>query len=728
MLQLNQIQIKFDETVIENGTLIIPRGKLVALTGPSGSGKTTLLYCIGLISSNQNYEYRFDGKEIDLTSDSEKGEVRKAKIGYIFQENNLNGNLTVFENVRMSASLAGADIGMAKIKDLLLQVGLTEIENQYPSALSGGEQQRAAIACALAKEPELIIADEPTSAMDETNTNIVLELLQEIADQGKMVVIATHAPEVVDHCAVVYDIQEKKPVLVKGAEFVELHTEKENKAEKKWRLKWPFFFRYQIKSGRKGQILKNITTVICALSIAFTALSTGYISDFAEQQSRNFQAVSERELIVVNQYDPKYPTVSAFQEETPSLSESEIEQLQQIEGAETFGPVVFFRNRTELWEEDLEIYSSAVPETGMFNSYIEYQNDYGKTGKVGFCATEYYNTETGENLYDAGEDIISGGYYIASYFTYESMDLKCKWIDQSVEPNQGIYISSALFDSMGLEKKDLYNMKLTIDAAIPIKRMISVATATPDEGDSYCFDMANDWCVKKQITFPIRGVMDSFAVNSPICAPFDIMMNYIEENTVDALPDSFHVVIPDADTWFNDIYEWRPWAYYLMAEDISKIEQIKQSVALINENFTVLHEYQDYEALMESVDNSQRVVLFTSLAILSVVLFLMAIIYINIIDKRKFEFAMLKANGLTKQEIRKLVWSEMGIQAIVTFLVSLLLAWILVMVLPYFVGGFKFDWLTVIWIAVISLVSIILPSLIALIFSNKYEPDKIMRN
>ena len=140
-----------------------------------------MLYCAGLISSNSDYEYELNGKRVDLRSEQEKGEIRKTKIGYVFQENNLNTRLTVRENIRLSAALAGADTGDARMEELLRQVGLEGRGKEWPNTLSGGEQQRAALACALAKEPELILADEPTSSLDEANTMEILSLLKAAA-------------------------------------------------------------------------------------------------------------------------------------------------------------------------------------------------------------------------------------------------------------------------------------------------------------------------------------------------------------------------------------------------------------------------------------------------------------------------------------------------------------------------------------------------------------------
>ena len=124
MLQLGRIQIIYNNPIIQDGSLTIPNGKLTALIGPSGSGKTALLYCVGLISSNEDYEYIFNGKQINLSSEQEKGELRKKKIGYVFQENNLNQNLTVGENIQLCATHAGGDYDFISIKEFFKKVGL----------------------------------------------------------------------------------------------------------------------------------------------------------------------------------------------------------------------------------------------------------------------------------------------------------------------------------------------------------------------------------------------------------------------------------------------------------------------------------------------------------------------------------------------------------------------------------------------------------------------------
>ena len=735
MLQLRDINIKFSEPVIEDGSLSIPAGTMTALTGPSGSGKTTLLYCVGLISSCKDYEYLFNGKNIDLSSEEEKGIFRKTKIGYIFQENNLNRNLTVLENIRLSASLAGADTDPSRLRSLLKQVGIEGREAAYPATLSGGEQQRAAIACALAKDPELILADEPTSSLDGDNTEQVLKLFEGIAAEGKMVVIATHSPAVVERCGLVYEIKEKKPVLIKGQDPIK-DDAVEEETKKRFKLKAPFFLRYQYKSSHKGQLLKNLTVVICALATSFTALSTGYIKDFEKQQREFYKSVSERELIVSKQSDPIWGN-GVYDNHNLSMASDEIARLKSINGVEASAPVVYFENQDLLTAKRYEHELDHKSDSNF--SKIKYESRSGKKGELTFCNATIENTETGEFEWIGDDETIHGAYTIYSFFSYENMELQCKLIDESVNPNEGVYVSPNLLFQMGISDDDFDGLTLTMEVAIPTKRFLTTATGFTQEGEEYTYDSGENWCVSTTIELPVRGVLQDDIYDSTsgyiyMYMSSNKMVQYINENIAaetlseDEFYEILHFLGGYPRSIIRNLSNWAPWAYYLMVDDVSKIDTVKKEILKIDPTYKIVHKFQDYEAVMESVDNSQKVVLYISLAILAVILCLSAIVYVNIIDKRKYEFAMLRANGLTKREIRRLVMTEMGVQAIWTFVVSLLLGWIVFEILSKTIGGFRFDLLTVLWLAVLAVCSVLLPSVVSLTLTNRYEPDMIMRN
>ncbi len=219
MIRLSNINLKFSRVLIENGRMNIPDGKITVITGKSGSGKTTLLYLLGLISSARDYHYNFDGHEVNLRSDKEVSSLRKTRIGYVFQDNSLIDSLTVAENIRNTARIAGVTITQNDVKHYLNQVKLDAGLRQYPKTLSGGERQRLAIACAMAKKPDLIIADEPTSALDKENSAVIMGIFKEFAArENKKVVIASHSALAREIGDVIYEISDCRIQLIQGCD------------------------------------------------------------------------------------------------------------------------------------------------------------------------------------------------------------------------------------------------------------------------------------------------------------------------------------------------------------------------------------------------------------------------------------------------------------------------------------------------------------------------------
>jgi putative ABC transport system ATP-binding protein len=170
-------------------------GEMLALMGPSGSGKTTLLMVLGGLLRPTLGEVRIQGRVIRDLSEMERSGLRLALMGFVFQSYNLFPALTALENVQLALELKGRPADEAVT--LLHQVGLGGRLRGYPAQLSGGEKQRVAIARALAGDPGILLADEPTAALDTTHGMAVVELLRRIAhEQGRAIVIVTHDPRV----------------------------------------------------------------------------------------------------------------------------------------------------------------------------------------------------------------------------------------------------------------------------------------------------------------------------------------------------------------------------------------------------------------------------------------------------------------------------------------------------------------------------------------------------
>ena len=183
-------------TALDRIDLEIDAGEYVAITGPSGCGKSTLLSLLGLLDVPSSGEYWFDGKNVAAWSEAKLNELRRGRIGFIFQSFNLIEELTVFENVELALEYTGmpARERKAKVMAMLNKLGVLHRAGHRPSQLSGGQQQRVAIARALVSGPALLLADEPTGNLDTAHGDEVMRLLRTINAEGTTVVMVTHSP------------------------------------------------------------------------------------------------------------------------------------------------------------------------------------------------------------------------------------------------------------------------------------------------------------------------------------------------------------------------------------------------------------------------------------------------------------------------------------------------------------------------------------------------------
>ena len=183
--------------------LDVARGEFVSLEGPSGSGKSTLLHLMGALETPTSGTVSFDGQQLAGARDRVLTEIRRRRIGFVFQQFNLIPTLTALDNVSiaMISRLTKAERA-ARAAELLTRVGLSERLHHLPPRLSGGEQQRVAIARALANDPDVIIADEPTGNLDTENAREVMRRLAQLREEaGVTIIVATHDDEVAVHAS-----------------------------------------------------------------------------------------------------------------------------------------------------------------------------------------------------------------------------------------------------------------------------------------------------------------------------------------------------------------------------------------------------------------------------------------------------------------------------------------------------------------------------------------------
>lgn len=202
MIRLQAIQRKFvvgDQTVYAlNGvSLEVEHGEYLSIMGPSGSGKSTLLHVIGLLDHPTSGQYWLAGKDVTGLADEERAEIRREKIGFVFQLFHLVPRLTAAGNVELPLTLAGLprQEREERVRELLAAYGLTARARHLPGQLSGGERQRVAIARATVTRPEILLADEPTGNLDRSSGREIIELLESLNRQGLTLLLVTHDPQ-----------------------------------------------------------------------------------------------------------------------------------------------------------------------------------------------------------------------------------------------------------------------------------------------------------------------------------------------------------------------------------------------------------------------------------------------------------------------------------------------------------------------------------------------------
>lgn len=217
-LQLVNIQKHFKDgdneiEILKDLNLSVEKGEFVAVVGPSGSGKSTVLSIAGALQSADGGEVVINGRDINQYSHKDKSDVRLKSIGYIFQAANLVPFLNVYDQLKLVTELAGDwnDETKKRADDLLESIGLANKAKKTVQHLSGGEKQRVAIARAFMNDPDIILADEPTAALDANRSKEIVELIaKEVHDKNKAAIMVTHDESVLHYCDKIYEVHDKK--------------------------------------------------------------------------------------------------------------------------------------------------------------------------------------------------------------------------------------------------------------------------------------------------------------------------------------------------------------------------------------------------------------------------------------------------------------------------------------------------------------------------------------
>lgn len=215
--------------VLENLNAKFEKGKFYIILGASGAGKSTLINLLGLLDTFDNGKYMIEGTDTLKLNDSELSKLRMKKIGMVFQDYFLNPRLNAFDNVYMAA-LINDEIKKENrnkaVEKVLSEVGLKERFKHYPDELSGGEQQRVCIARAIVNDPDYILADEPTGALDSENAKNIMNMFEKIVQKGKTVILVTHDLNNLKYGDVIYFLENKKLIEKSKNDIIKKYNKK----------------------------------------------------------------------------------------------------------------------------------------------------------------------------------------------------------------------------------------------------------------------------------------------------------------------------------------------------------------------------------------------------------------------------------------------------------------------------------------------------------------------
>ena len=438
---------------LHNISVSFKKGELVSIVGESGSGKSTLMNLIGGLDSDFTGQIIADGEDLGKLSDKELDKYRKDKVGFVFQSFNLISHLSILDNVTLALTLSnvGEKEKVARATKMLQLVGLEKQIKKKPTQLSGGQKQRVAIARALINNPDIIIADEPTGALDTTTSMQILKILKEIADSGKLVIMVTHSEKVASISSRVVEISDGRITndtpnknYEKGESFnlnVEEEKKEENKKELKQNLSLWSAVRLSFHNMWASKVKNFLMAFGVAIGIGSLILMLCFSSGIVDFISTTMTSYSDPTIVTLSK--------SATMEEIASFTEDDISQI-----VETINNEANLTDYT-LSQEDISYGFQVATITPMFSASINY--DFDNSG-----IAEYDENETLSLIYL----YTTPPYYSDS--TIVEGDLCSSDIPEDADYDAEIMLTPAIYNFFGEENPvgKIVELKITYNGSI----------------------------------------------------------------------------------------------------------------------------------------------------------------------------------------------------------------------------------------------------------------------
>lgn len=304
MIEIKNIHITYqNEELIKDGSLSFSDGTVNVIMGKSGIGKTALLYHIGCISAKHNEIYKINGKEINLNNEYAISQLRRQTFAYLLQDYILFDQYDVLGNLRLYASFKSLEYSQQEYQEMLSLVGLSVSLHQDITTLSGGERQRLAIACTLCKKPEVLLLDEPSSALDKENEKILFDVLRRLAYEKKLcIIMVSHSQTAREYADKLYIIEDKT---IKCLKDVSMENSDENAAQIQ-SLHLNFYTSYIKYFFLKFKKLNVFMIAMLVLAISCLCGSLTYYDVYANKSFSELESVSNKQLLITSSKDDIY--------------------------------------------------------------------------------------------------------------------------------------------------------------------------------------------------------------------------------------------------------------------------------------------------------------------------------------------------------------------------------------------------------------------------------------
>ena len=638
MIQIKNLSISYsNKQIINSSHLTIKKGNVTLIVGQSGCGKTTLLQAISLNIPSDYDSFTIDGNNINSI---DALDLRKQYFSFVFQDYNLLSSCTVKEQLELANSFTNKK----DLSELLIQVGLNnEYLNKKVNSLSGGERQRLAIALAIAKDTPYIIMDEPTASLDEDHILKIVEIIDQLKEKGKGIIIATHMPEVF-HADSIYRIESQKLI----AEQYHENEEKDypNTINDYFLFSW-------IKIHKIKYVMMSLILGIGFASILNLMLRGNTLIDYVEKEIEKYNS---KDIAIYN---------------------SEYEYL-----AFTYGEVINEENLDSI--EEIEYYYPAYE----FGDTFCYDLETEKNANFDQNSIQlFYNGEVvNDHVYQYTSTQGSSPKMIA--IDEEKIDTIAHDIQGDIE--KGIYIPQDLADTLMISDVEGYSLRL--DISVPC---FSIKLDNQNLDENTIVDTRAPISVKVTLELPIKGILNTNVYNETLqtVSIYTFCMDYhdmaeIQKETIQSSINLEDIVKKDRGDYEIDEDMYTPRAYMIRLKSIDDLDTVMKQLRKVSYNYKYAGTINDLYLNDTQLKSQKKINTIIALVIMAVVLVLSLVYHKVAFKKQRRDYAYLHVNGIKVNDLYITV-------TFIQFALGLILSFIFATVLKYYYNTmYEFEYIS----------------------------------